>query len=340
MIHTIKDIAKKAEVSTATVSRALNDTGYVGTKTKEKIKRIATELNYVPNVVARNLSKSESSAIGVVVPEIANPFFGDVIKGITSVADANNLSITLYSTDEDVDKELRYINLLSEQRVKGLILVSSCEDEHFNSNYLKALLETRIPIVLMDRDVKYSNFDAVFFDDIQGAYMGVDALIKAGHRKIAALCGPTVMRPGRDRLRGYKKAFFMNDIPIDDRYIFYGKHNKESGYLETKEIMSMEDPATAIFATNNMVCMGCMKALSEMGIKIPQDIALVGFDQIEMFDILNMNISVIYKDTEKMGRTVMELLIEKLEDKSDIANTKRVILPTELRLKGSEKYVK
>ena len=337
---TIKDIANRADVSTATVSRALNDSGYVGIKTKERIRNIAKELNYVPNAMARSLSKSESSVIGVVVPEITNPFFGEVIKGITSMADKNNLSIILYSTDEIVQKELRCLQLLKEQRVKGLILTSASEDEHFNSNYLKALQDLGIPIVLMDRDVKYSTFDAVFFDDIQGAFMGVDALIKAGHRRIAALSGPTVMRPGRDRLRGYKKAFFMNNIPLDENYIFYGEHSMKSGYRETKEILQMKDSPTAIFATNNMVCLGCMKALCELGVKIPQEMALVGFDQIEAFDILNLNISVVYKDTEKMGKTAMKLLLEKLSDKEGESHTRRVILPTEIKLKGSEKYVR
>jgi LacI family transcriptional regulator len=340
MDFTIKDIAKRAEVSTATVSRALNDSGYVGTKTKEKVKGIARELNYVPNIVARNLSKSESNAVGVVVPEIANPFFGEVIMGITLVADKNNLSIILYNTGEEVQKELRCLNLLKEQRVKGLILTSSCADDNFNSEYLKALQDLRIPIILMDRDVKYSNFDAVFFDDIQGAYMGVDALLKEGHRRIAALCGPTTMRPGRDRLKGYKKAFFMNNIPIDDRYIFYGEHNLDSGYRTTKEFLGMDEPPTAIFATNNMVCLGCMKALSELGIKIPRDIALVGFDQIELFDILNLNISVVYKDTVRMGETAMGLLLDKLNNEEETPQTKRIILPTEIKLKGSEKYTK
>lgn len=336
---TIKDIARLAQVSTATVSRALNDTGYVGVTTKEKIKGIAKELNYVPNVMARNLSKSESNAIAVVVPEITNPFFGEVVKGINAVADKNDLSILLYSTGEEVRKELRCLQLLKELRVKGLILVSSCEDEHFNSEYLKALQDLGIPIVLMDRDVKYSNFDAVFFDDIQGAFMGVDALIKAGHKKIAALCGPTVMRPGRDRLRGYKKAFFMNNIDLDESYIYFGEHNLESGFKETKQILQMREPPTAIFATNNMVCLGCMQALCDLGLKIPQDIALVGFDQIEVFDILNLNISVVYKDSEEMGRTAMNLLLKKIVNKAEALHTQRIILPTEIRLKGSERLL-
>jgi len=336
---TIKDIAKHAEVSTATVSRALNDSGYVGTKTKERVIRIAKEMNYVPNIIAKNLSKNESNVIGVVVPEITNPFFGEVIRGLNSVADQNNLSIILYNTDEELQKELRYLKLLKEQRIKGLILTSACEDENFNSKYLKSLQELAIPIVLMDRDVKYSNFDAVFFDDIQGAYMGVDALIKAGHRKIAVLCGPTVMRPGRNRLRGYKKAFHMNNITINEDYIIYGDYSIESGYRETKELLQMKEPPTAIFATNNMVCLGCLKALCELGLRIPQDMALVGFDQIEVLDILNLNISVVYKDTEKMGRTAMILLLEKLSFKEGEQHTRRIILPTEIKLRGSERFM-
>lgn len=340
MDSTIKDIARLAEVSIATVSRALNDSGYVGSQTKEKIIKAAKELNYVPNIVARNLSKSESNAIGVVVPEIANPFFGDVIKGISSIADRNNLSVILYNTDEELIKEQRCLNLLKEQRVKGLILCTAHEDEHFNAKFLGSLQELRIPIVLLDRDVKYSNFDAVFFDDIQGAFMGVDALIKEGHRHIAALCGPTVMRPGRDRFRGYKKAFSMNNLSLDENYVYFGEHTIEGGYTGTMSFLRMKEPPTAIFATNNMVCLGCMKALNELGVKIPEDISLVGFDQIEIFEILNLKISVVYKNAINMGEAATELLLEKLANKEGISHSKRITLPTELRLRGSEKYIR
>lgn len=338
MAITINDIAKKAGVSSATVSRVLNNSGYVKEETKQKILEIMKDLNYSPNAVARSLSKNTTNIIGVLVPDINNPFFGEVIKGISMIADSENLNMLLADTDENIEKEFKALELLKEQRIRGIIITPTSDKNQFNADYLNALENLGIPIVLIDRDVKYSNFDGVFLDNINGAFEATEALIKEGHKKIAIIAGPTTSKPGRDRVRGYEKAMAMNKLNIDENYVFYGDFKLESGYNITKEIMKMKDRPTAIFTCNNMMTLGCIKALYEKNIRIPEDIAIIGFDEIEMLNVLGIKVSVVSRPTTEMGKVAMTILSERLKN-NDNPHTKRIILSPKLILKGSEKLV-
>lgn len=334
---TIKDIAEQSGVSLATVSRVLNNSGYVKQETRDIIEKTIKELNYTPSAVARSLSKSETNTIGVVVPDINNPFFGEVIKGIATIADKESLNIILCDTDEDINKEYKSLEMLKQQRIQGILITPTSDDNQFNGEYLSALESLGIPVVLIDRDVKYSNFDGVFLDNINGAYEATEALIKEGHKKIALIAGPETSKPGRDRVRGYEKAMLMNKIPIDKNYIFHGDFKLDSGYNFTKRILKMNDKPTAIFVCNNMMNLGCIKALIEENIKIPDDMALIGFDEIEILNVLGMKISVVNRPTTEMGRVAMDMLLHRLKNKED-KQTKRITFSPKLILKGSEKY--
>lgn len=339
MAITIKDIAERAEVSQATVSRVLNNSEFVKDEKKERVLNAIKELNYVPNSLARSLSTNKSNTIGVVVPDVHNPFFGEVIKGIATVADEEDINIILCDTDENMDKEFKALEMLKKQRVQGIIITPTSDKNEFNSEYLETLENMGMPIVLIDRDVKYSNFDGVFLDNINGAFEATNALIKEGHKKIAVIAGPQTSKPGRDRLRGYKKAMLMNKLDVDEKYIFYGDFKQESSYKITKEIINMEDKPTAIFVCNNMMNLGCMKALFEENIKIPEDMALIGFDEIEILNVLNFKISAVSRPTSEMGRVAMNMFLDKLKNKEDM-QTKRITLSPQLILRGSEKFLK
>lgn len=334
---TIKDIAAKAGVSSATVSRVINDSGPVSEETRKLVLDIIEELNYIPNAVARSLSKNETNIIGVVVPDINNPFFGEVIKGITLVAEKNDLNIILCNTNENVDTEKKYLQMLKGQRIKGIIITPTSDKNEFNSEYLSLLESMGIPIVLIDRDVKYSNFDGVFLDNVQGAFDGVQAFIKEGHKDIAIIAGPKTSKPGRDRYRGYKKAMAIYKIPIKEEYVFFGDFKLNSGYEITKQIINMENPPTAIFTCNNMMTLGCIKALRENSINIPRDMAIIGFDEIETLNVLGIPISVISRPTFEMGSIAADMLIEKLNKSTKQDRTNRLTLMPKLLLKGSEK---
>lgn len=336
MSATINDIAKTAGVSRTTVSRVLNNSGYVKEETKKKVLKVIKELHYTPSAIARSLSTNKTNTIGVIVPEINDPFFGDIIKGISEIADEYNLNIILCNTDEDMDKELRALKLLKEQRIQGILITPTFGEDEFNSEYLNTIENFGIPIILIDGHVRYSNFSGVFIDHIKGAYEGTKALIKAGHEKIAIITGRMNSRPARHRLIGYKKALEMNNIDIEDKYIFYGNYQHQSAYEVTKEMLKMKDRPTAVFVSSNMMVLGCIKALNEEKIKIPEDMAIIGFDKIEILNMIGMNISYINSHTVEIGRTGMKMLIDCLNT-SDSREIKRITLLPELVLKGSEK---
>lgn len=340
MAVTINDIAKAAGVSRTTVSRVLNDSGYVKDETREKILKAIEELNYTPSAIARSLSTNKTNTIGVIVPEINNPFFGEIIKGISQVADEHNLNLILFNTDDSREKELKALKLLKEQRIQGVIITPTYPEDDFNSEYLNTLENLGIPVVLIDGHVECFNFSGVFIDHIKGAYDGTNALIEEGHRKIAIITGCMNSRPAKDRLTGYKKALVMNNILVNDEYIFYGDYKHESAYEITKKIIKMEDRPTAIFVMSNMMILGCMKALYEEKVSVPEDIAIIGFDKIEALNVVGMNISFINGPTIEMGRTGMKLLIDNLENKEANKELKRITLLPKIVLKGSEKYIK
>ena len=336
MAITISDIAKEANVSLATVSRVLNNSGYVKEDTKKKVLKIIKKLNYTPSAIAQSLSKNETSTIGVIVPDITNPFFGQIIKGISQVADENNLNIILCNSDENLDKELKSIKTLRAQRIRGLIISPTSVDNSENSESLKTLNSLGIPVVLVDGHLKYPNFNGVFVDNIKGSFDGVNALIKEGHEKIGILTGRMNSKPAKDRLLGYKKALSLNNIPFNSDYVLYGDYSQESGYHLTKRLLRQKDKPTALFISNNMMTLGCLKALFEDNYKVPDDISLLSFDKIDILNILGIPISHINGPSTKLGKIGMQLLIDALKNKKTL-EFKNITLTPQLVLYGSEK---
>lgn len=339
---TIKEIASIAHVSPATVSRVLNHSAPVKEETRKRIEQVIAEHHYLPNEFARSLSNKRSSTIGVIVPDICNPFFSEVIRGISSVADRSGMQIILCNSADDEKKEADFLTHLQQQRVCGIIITPVSDRDKFNSNFLIELETTGIPVVLLDRDVKGSNFDAVFIDNVKGAFDGVTALLKEGHRDIAVVAGPKTSLPGRDRLLGYRKAFETYRIPVKEALICYGNFHLESGYEITKKLLAMPQRPTAIFACNNMMMVGVLKALLEAHCKVPEDMAVVGFDSIDLLDILGCPISCVARQTDEMGEIAMELLLKRIrlrDQDAENSTVHRVTLHPHLTLKGSEKLI-
>lgn len=338
MSVTINDIAYKAGVSRATVSRVLNDSGYVKEETRKRVLQTIEDLNYSPSAIARSLSTSKTNTIGVIVPEINDPFFGEIIKGVSQVANEHNLNIIFFDTEDNIEKELRALKLLKEQRIEGIIITPVFSKDKSNKEYLRTLENLGIPIILMDGHIKYSNFNGVFIDHIKGAYGITEALIKEGHKKIAVISGNMDSRPAQKRLLGYKQALTMNNIEVEEKYIFNGNYEWQTSYEVTKEIIKMKDRPTGIFTCSNMMTLGCIKALLEENLKIPSDMAVVGFDKLEVLDILGMNISYVDARTLNMGKVGMKMLIDFLNNKN-LKEVQRVTMVPDVVLNGSEKYV-
>lgn len=337
-----KEIAKAAGVSLATVSRVINNSGYVKKEKRELVLKVMRELNYPFNVPTPNKAE-KSNRIGYIIPDITNPFFSEVLKGIYSITEREKLNIFIFDTNEDISKEIDALEMLKEQNVKGLIIAPTTDQNEYFRQYLEQIESLGVPIVLLDRDIKYSHYDAVYVDNIQGSFDAVQALITEGHQKIAILLATTSSRPGRDRFIGYKKAMLMNGIPLDKKYIFHGVPKPESGYELAKQAIMMDEPPTAIFSFNNVMTMGCIKAFREMNLRIPEDMAFIGFDDIDFINIMNLPMSVVDRPTYQMGEIAMQMLVERINEEKDPnvpkAPVKEVILPTRLVLRGSEKFI-
>ncbi len=333
---TISDIAKEAKVSSATVSRVLNNSGYVKEETKQRILDVIKDRNYAPSAIARSLSKSETNTIGVIVPDITNAYFGEIIKGISDIAEKNNLNIILFNTDNYLDKEVRALNLLREQRIKGIIMTPGFGEEKFNETYIKTINNLNIPIILVSADIKFTKLNGVFVDNIKGGFDATNLLIKEGHTKIGIMAGLLSSEPIADRLEGYRKALKENNIPFKNKYIYYGDFKLDKAYELTKNIFEEKDPPTALVICSNMMTMGVIKALNEKNKNIPKDLAIVGFDKIDLLDIVGLNITYMEDCPIELGKASMDMLCDIISN-TDNTSVRRLIIAPQIIIKGSEK---
>ncbi len=336
-----KDIAIKAGVSVATVSRVVNENGYVKEETKNLVLKAFNQLANEDQLFVQSVSNGKTKTIGVVIPDISNPFFGEVIKGISNVADQHSASLLVCNTEEQMEKELRYLDLFKTSGIMGLIITPKTDQDGYNAKYLYQLESLGVPIVLLDRGINLSHFNSVFVNNTTGSFNAINALINEGHKDIAIISGPMSSKPGRERFYGYENALRDSKIEMKKEYVFFGDFKLQSGYEITKKILKLKNRPTAIFAANNMMAQGCVKALIENGISIPDDMSFISFDDVDMFDIMNLKISTVSRPTEFMGTVAAEMLFE-LIDNRQVKHTsvKEVLLETRLVLRGSEKLSK
>jgi LacI family transcriptional regulator len=333
---TISDIAKKTGVSLATVSRVLNNSGYVKIETREKILNAIKDTNYTPSAIARSLSKNKTNTIGVVVPDITNSYFGEIIKGISEVAEKNDLNIILFNTDDNLDKELKALDILKAQRIQGVIMTPNFGGDEINTHYINKLENLGIPLVLVAADVKYSNLNGVFVDNMKGAFDAASILIKEGYTKIGIIKGQKDSKPALDMFMGYQKALLYNNLEVREDYIYTADFKLDLAYDITKRILKMKDRPKALLVSSNMMTLGCVKAVLEGKMKIPEDLAIIGFNKTDVFDLIGLGISYVDDSAIELGRTSMEMLNELIKDenKNDV---RRITVRPVVVLKGSEK---
>jgi len=340
----IYDIAREAGVSPATVSRVINGNKNVREETRKKVLKVIENNNYAPSSVARNLSIGESQNIAFIVPDVENPFFSQILQGITDKASDSNYNVFMFGTKEDPEREHRILESLKGELIKGLIIIPVSEIDEETAFRLTNFEREGIPVVLIDRDIKGSNFDGVFSEDIQGAYEAVECLIQEGHKKIAMITGPETSRPGHDRLRGYKMALTNYNIEINEDYIINGNFIEEDAYKAMKTLMELKEPPTAVFSSNNMTTLGCLRYLKEHGLKLVEDISLIGFDDIKELQYTDINLTVVARPVYEMGQEVMELLERRFSYKKEGDRKKMIVrrnyVKTWLIKRGSEKYKK
>lgn len=333
----IKELAKEIGVSIATISRVINNSGYVSEETRKKVVQAIEDYQYVPNAIARSLSTKDSRSIGVIIADIENEFFSAIISGINEVAEKNGYNIHFMGSGESIQSEHKFLETVEKQRLAGVIMTPISEEDNITRGKLIKMQENGVPVILVDRDITRAKFDGVFVDNIAGASDGVEELIKAGHSKIAIITGPDTSKPGKERLQGYIRAMNKAGLPISESYIVSGDFKIEKAYQCTEKLLQLEDPPTAVFTSNNLTTLGCLKYLTEKKMKIGQQISIVGFDDIETLKIIGYKLSVVARDAKQQGREAMSLMLKRLKEKEIPEAPVKMCVPYKVIMRGSEK---
>lgn len=328
---TIKDIAKEADVSITTVSRVLNNKPDVSPETKKKIQEVIDKLGYNPNTIARGLVLNKTYTIGLIIPDISNPFFPEVAHGIEHKARELGYSVIFYNTNNDRKAEKYAIELMKSKRVDGIILSLSIENE----KELDKLAEEKFPIVELDRKVPDSHFPTVTIDNVKSAYQATRHLVELGHTRIAHITGDLGTQTGLDRLAGFKKVIEEFHLEVRDSWIQEGNYSREAGYRKMKYLLGLWEKPTAVFAANDLIAIGAYQAVIEEDLKIPDDISIIGLDDIDMASIVRPGLTTMRFPKHELGQKAAEILIKEIENPNLERND--VILDTELVVRGSTK---
>lgn len=303
----IKDVAKAAGVSHSTVSRALADNPLITAKTRARIQRLAQKMGYSPNAIARGLVMQRTHAIGVIVTSIADPFVSEVVRGIEEVAGNHHYRVFLGTSHNDPTREMNLVKAMREWRVDGVIVAAS----RVGSLYKPLLKEIGVPIVLINNQHEGTYLHSVAVDDVRGAQLATAHLIGLGHRVIGHILGPKEHASSSNRLEGYRRALAQAKIKFDASLIAQGNGRAEGG-AQVAELIAHSPKPTAIFCYNDMTAIGAVSTLKQRGIRVPNDISIVGFDDIPFAAYVDPPLTTIHQPKDEMGRTAMTMLLNLL----------------------------
>ncbi|MGG3562419.1 LacI family DNA-binding transcriptional regulator [Neobacillus rhizosphaerae] len=327
---TIEDVAKLAKVSIATVSRVINNQGGVRKVTEDRIVNAINELGYIRSAVARSMKRKETHTIGIIVPDIKNPFFPLVVSGIEQKARELGYYTILSSTNESPIVEEEIVKIFIERGVDGVIITTANE----TGDHIKLLQDQGIPIVAVDRAIKKFDVDTVLVDNVNGSYQAVQHLILQGHKRIAIICGPQQTTPGLERFLGYKKALEDYNIPFDESLVIQGDFMEGSGYSGAHELYDSENRPTAIFSSNNLMTIGCIKGLIDLDWKLGDEVSFIGFDDVEIATFIKPRLSVVSRPMMTIGEIAVQLLYERMNMKGELPKREYLLSP-ELKIRES-----
>jgi LacI family transcriptional regulator len=329
-VTTLNDVARRAGVSTMTVSRVINESGYISQETRARVNDAIAELGYMPNALARQLRSRRTKTVALVVTDIRNPFFTTIASGVEDTARARGYAVMFCSTYESEVEEAAYVRVLMERRVDGVLLVPACGA----GSSVRLLQEHGMPTIVLDRHVLDVEADEVRADSRAGAYSAVRHLTDLGHRRIAILAGPEGVSTSTDRVAGYREALLEACPNGECGQILFGEFNEASGYSMTHQILQAEPRPTAIFAANNFIAFGAMRALREAGLGIPDDISMVVFDDLPPGWVLDPFFTVVSQPAYEIGTRAAQLLLERLAGEAP-EGPRSIILPSELVIRRS-----
>lgn len=332
---TISDVAKRAGVSAMTVSRVVNNSGPIGADTRRRVEDAIEELGYVPNALGRQLRSKRTKMLGLVLSDITNPYFTTIARGVEDAAHAAGFSVVFCNTDESEADEEQYIRTLVERQVDGILLVPASS----STSTLPLLARRRIPVVILDRRVSGQDLDSVGSDSVAGAMTATRHLLELGHRRIAVLSGRREVSTSLDRVVGCRRALVEAGTTLDERYVRYGDlnygdGNGADGYRMAHEVLALDPRPTAIVAANNFIAFGALRAIREAGVRVPEELSLVAFDDLPSEWVLEPFLTVISQPAYEIGQVAARLMLDHLGATASLA-PRTVLLPSELVIRRS-----
>ena len=306
---TIRDVARAAQVSMSTVSHVINGTRYVSPPTRQRVLQAMAELNYSPNRLARSLRNNRTLTLGVLLPNSANPFFAEVLLGIENACFERGYNIIMGNASDDPQRELEYLQVLLSRQVDGILLISTGA---YNES-LALLASHETPVVMVDRTADIPTVDEILTANKQGGLLATEYLLGLGHRRIGCITGPSYLTPSADRVAGYREALGAAGVPLDEALVVTGDFQHESGYRACRQLLALPEPPTAIFACNDLMAVGAICALHEAGLAVPDDVSVVGYDDIPLASYTVPRLTTIAQPARAIGQLAAERLIARLQ---------------------------
>lgn len=331
MAATVRDVARLAGVSAMTVSRFVNDRPGVSAEARAKIEKAIAELDYAPSKVASSLISSKTQLLGMIVPDVSNPFFGPVVRGAEVIARKAGYRLLLCNSESDLKLERDYVADMVAHRVEGLIIAPVGEG---SLNHLKRLVAQNFPVVTIDRHVRGLGCDSVALDNKSAAETLVAHIVSKGHRRIAFVTDAEDTSTGRERLAGYKQALRSAGIDYDDELVFRTSTDQMGGYRAMQQVMALAERPTAIFAVNNMTAIGVVEALHQASLDVPADFSLACFDDVAHLAILAPFLTVIDQPAEMMAEAATRMLLERISGEAG-SKPRPVTFPGKLIVRSS-----
>lgn len=323
-MSTIKHVAARAGVSFTTVSHVLNGTRRVSDSARERVERAIAEMGYAPSAVARALKMSETCILGVLVPNITNPFFAELTRGIEDCCRRTDYSVFLCNSDDDPERQSRYLQTLLERRVDGLLLAAAAGEA---SPLAQRLASARVPTVVVDRHIPGLAADLVRVDHEGGARLAVEHLLELGHRKIACLAGPSEFAVSRARVAGWRAAMAQARIEPEPGWLLEGDFSAAAGHELARQLLARGD-VSAIFASNDLLAIGALRAAAELGVAVPSALSVIGFDGIDLGAYAYPALTTVGHPIRAMGEVAAQVLIERIA--AGPTSGREVVLPAQL----------
>lgn len=320
---TIYDVAKEAGVSIATVSNVINGKGNVGKKKREEIFKVMNRLQYKPSVIASALMGKKTYTLGLLIPDVSNPFFSEIARAVEDMAHEEGYSVIVCSTDNNDERIEKYIKLLEQKSVDGLLIGTGVE----NANIIAQLSENSVPIVMIARETPDIAVHSVLTDDFKGGSLAAGHLLQLGHENVAILSENAKFSSSKERVRGFRFALFEAGKTLDDERIIACRSTIQDGKRAAALLLEGPNPPTAIFCCNDMLAIGALQAARECGVRVPEQLSIIGFDNTILSTVTNPSLTTIAQPTDEMAKLAFGLLVSSPDEETDVIRQRIVMQP-------------